>query len=75
MNALSAAPFASRAAADVRGDVEALMRATDAATPRGRRLDLAEIADVAAYLAGPASSGITGQVVMVDAGLFHRWKL
>ena len=75
VNALSAAPFASRAAADVRGDVEALMRATDAATPRGRRLDLAEIADVAAYLAGPASSGITGQVVMVDAGLFHRWKL
>jgi enoyl-[acyl-carrier protein] reductase III len=75
VNAISAGPFASKAAADVVGDTDALMRATDAATPRGRRLDLDEIADVAAYLVDPRSSGVTGQVVTVDAGIFHRWSL
>ena len=46
VNAISAGPFVSKAAADV-----------------------------AAYLVDPRSSGITGQVVTVDAGIFHRWSL
>jgi len=75
VNAMSLGPFASKAAADVVDDVEALMKVTDAATPRGRRLDLAEIADAAAFLAGPGGSGVTGQVVTVDAGIFNRWSL
>jgi enoyl-[acyl-carrier-protein] reductase (NADH) len=75
VNAISPAPFASQAATDVVGDVDALMAATDTATPRGRRLELTEIADVAAYLADPRSSGITGQVITVDGGIFTTWRL
>lgn len=37
--------------------------------PMGRLLDPAEVAEVLAFLAGPASSGMTGAVVPVDAGL------
>ncbi|MEU9272960.1 mycofactocin-coupled SDR family oxidoreductase [Streptomyces sp. NPDC048251] len=37
--------------------------------PMGRLLDSAEVAAVLAFLAGPASSGMTGAVVPVDAGL------
>jgi len=69
VNAISPAPFASEAAADVVGDIDALMAATDIATPRGRRLALEEIADAAAYLTEPRSSGITGQVLIVDGGI------
>jgi enoyl-[acyl-carrier-protein] reductase (NADH) len=75
VNAISAGPFASKAAARVVADVETLMQATDEATPRGRRLDLAEIAEVAAFLVHPRASGVTGQVVTVDAGIFNRWAL
>jgi enoyl-[acyl-carrier-protein] reductase (NADH) len=75
VNAISPAPFASQAATDVVGDVDALLAATDTATPRGRRLELTEIADVAAYLADPRSSGITGQVITVDGGIFTTWRL
>lgn len=75
VNAISPPPFASQAAKDVVGDVNALMAATDAATPRGRRLELDEIADLAAYLSEPRSSGITGQVITVDGGIFTTWRL
>ncbi len=37
--------------------------------PMGRLLDAAEVAAVLAFLASPASSGMTGAVVPVDAGL------
>jgi SDR family mycofactocin-dependent oxidoreductase len=37
--------------------------------PMGRLLDPAEVAAVLAFLAGPASSGMTGAVVPVDGGL------
>jgi enoyl-[acyl-carrier-protein] reductase (NADH) len=75
VNAISPPPFASQAAKDVVGDIDALMAATDAATPRGHRLALSEIADLAAYLAEPRSSGITGQVLTVDGGIFTTWRL
>ena len=75
VNAISPPPFASQAAKDVVGDIDALMAATDAATPRGRRLEPSEIADLAAYLTEPRSSGITGQVITVDGGIFTTWRL
>ncbi len=75
VNAISPPPFASQAAKDVVGDTDALMAATDAATPRGRRLELSEIADLAAYLTELGSSGITGQVITVDGGIFTTWRL
>jgi SDR family mycofactocin-dependent oxidoreductase len=37
--------------------------------PMGRLLEPAEVAEVLAFLAGPGSSGMTGAVVPVDAGL------
>ncbi len=75
VNAISPAPFASQAASDVVGSLDDLLAKTDAATPRGRRLDLEEIADVAAYLAEPRSSGITGQSILVDGGIFNTWRM
>jgi enoyl-[acyl-carrier protein] reductase I len=38
--------------------------------PLRRNVELAEIADTAVFLLGPAGRGITGEVVMVDGG-FH----
>lgn len=72
VNAISPGPLA---AADVVGDLDALMAATDAATPRGRHLELEEMADLAAYLAEPRSSGITGQVIFVDGAIFSQLRL
>lgn len=40
-----------------------------AGQPAGRLLGPAEVAEVLAFLAGPASSGMTGAVVPVDGGL------
>ncbi|PAK25690.1 SDR family mycofactocin-dependent oxidoreductase [Streptomyces sp. alain-838] len=37
--------------------------------PMGRLLDAGEVAAVLSFLAGPASSGMTGAIVPVDAGL------
>lgn len=76
VNAVSPGLFASKAAGRVvGGDVEARLRATDAATPRGKRIGLDEMADAVAYLVGPQSSGITGQILTVDGGVFHRWSV
>ena len=75
VNAISPGPFASAAAAASGLDVDALMAAADAATPRGHRVELREMADVAAYLTEPRSLGITGQVITVDGGIFTTWHL
>ena len=38
--------------------------------PLRRNVELGEVADAAMFLLGPASRGITGEILMVDAG-FH----
>ena len=37
--------------------------------PLRRTIESSEVADAAVFLLGPAGSGITGEVLMVDAGL------
>ena len=39
-------------------------------SPLRRGVDTAEVADAALFLLGPGSRGITGEILMVDAG-FH----
>jgi len=38
--------------------------------PLRRNVELAEVADAAMFLLGPAARAITGEIVMVDSG-FH----
>jgi enoyl-[acyl-carrier-protein] reductase (NADH) len=75
VNAVSPGLFASKAAGQVVGDVEVRLKATDKATPRGRRIELEEMANAIAFLASPQASGITGQVLTVDGGAFSRWSV
>jgi enoyl-[acyl-carrier protein] reductase I len=39
-------------------------------TPLRRNIELDDVADAATFLFSPASRGITGEILMVDAG-FH----
>lgn len=51
------------------GDAEAMRRAAEARNPLKRLISADEIAGAFAYLAGPDGRNITGQVLIVDAGL------
>ena len=50
-------------------DPEALVQALLTRVPMGRVLQPDEVASLAVYLALPASSGITGQSMLVDGGM------
>ena len=67
VNALSAGPIKTLAAAGVSGFSSILQVYRDRA-PLRRNVDLAEVADAALFLLGPASRAMTGEVMMVDAG-------
>jgi enoyl-[acyl-carrier protein] reductase I len=69
VNAISAGPIKTLAAAGVSGFSNILQVYRDRA-PLKRNVDLAEVADAAAFLLGPAARAITGEILMVDAG-FH----
>jgi enoyl-[acyl-carrier protein] reductase I len=69
VNAISSGPIKTLAASGISGFSNILQVYRDRA-PLRRNVELAEIAEVATFLLGPASRGITGEVVMVDAG-FH----
>jgi len=69
VNAISAGPIKTLAAAGISGFSEILQVYRERA-PLRRNVELAEVADTAVFLLGPGSRAITGEVVMVDAG-FH----
>jgi enoyl-[acyl-carrier protein] reductase I len=67
VNAVSAGPIKTLAAAGVSGFSSILQVYRDRA-PLHRNVELGEVADAAVFLLGPASRGITGDVLMVDVG-------
>lgn len=67
VNALSAGPIKTLAAAGISGFGGILQHYRDRA-PLRRTVSAAEVADAAAFLLGPASRAVTGEVVMADAG-------
>src|SRR3984893_10826504 len=69
VNAISAGPIKTLAAAGISGFSSILQVYRDRA-PLKRNVDLAEVADAAAFLLSPAARAITGEILMVDAG-FH----
>jgi enoyl-[acyl-carrier protein] reductase I len=69
VNAISAGPIKTLAAAGISGFSSFLQMHRDRA-PLRRNVELGEVADTALFLLSPASRGITGDIVMVDGG-FH----
>ena len=69
INAISAGPWASRAASAI-GFIDTMIKYTAANSPLPRPIDATEVGHTAAFLCSPLASAITGSVVYVDNG-FH----
>jgi enoyl-[acyl-carrier protein] reductase I len=69
VNAISAGPIKTLAASAISGFSTILQIYRDRAALH-RNIEATEVADTARFLIGPAARGITGDVMMVDAG-FH----
>ena len=69
INAISAGPWASRAASAI-GFIDTMIKYAAANSPLARPIDAAEVGHAAAFLCSPLASAITGSVVYVDNG-FH----
>ena len=69
VNAVSAGPIKTLAAAGISGFSNILNIYKDRA-PLRRNVDTSEVAEAAAFLLSDAGRGVTGEVLMVDAG-FH----
>ena len=67
VNAVSAGPVKTLAASGISGFTRMLQHVRERA-PLGRTVDAAAIADAAVFLLGPASRGVTGEVLHVDGG-------
>ena len=67
VNAISAGPWASRAASAI-GFIDTMIRYTASNSPLPRPIDAAEVGSTAAFLSSPLASAITGSVVYVDNG-------
>jgi enoyl-[acyl-carrier protein] reductase I len=70
VNAISAGPIKTLAAAGVSGFRKMLAQVA-AATPLKRNVTTEEVGNAAAFLCSDLASGITGEVVYVDAGFSH----
>jgi enoyl-[acyl-carrier protein] reductase I len=69
INAISAGPWASRAASAI-GFIDTMIKYTAANSPLPRPIEAADVGHTAAFLCSPLASAITGSVVYVDNG-FH----
>ena len=67
VNAISAGPIRTLAAAGIK-DFRKMQTAYAATTPLKRNITVDEVGNTAAFLCSDLSSGITGEVVHVDAG-------
>jgi enoyl-[acyl-carrier protein] reductase I len=70
VNAISAGPIKTLAAAGVSGFRKMLTQVA-AATPLRRNVTTEEVGNAAAFLCSDLASGITGEVLYVDAGYSH----
>jgi enoyl-[acyl-carrier protein] reductase I len=70
VNAISAGPIKTLAAAGVSGFRRMLSQVATAA-PLRRNVTIEEVGNVAAFLCSDLASGVTGEVVYVDAGYSH----
>jgi enoyl-[acyl-carrier protein] reductase I len=67
VNAISAGPIKTLAAAGI-GGFGKILAYNEKVAPLHRNVTTEEVGDTAAFLCSPLSSGITGQVIYVDAG-------
>jgi enoyl-[acyl-carrier protein] reductase I len=67
VNAISAGPWASRAASAI-GFIDTMIEYVKANAPLPRALQAEEVGNAAAFLSSPLASGITGTVLYVDQG-------
>jgi enoyl-[acyl-carrier protein] reductase I len=67
VNAISAGPWASRAASAI-GFIDTMIKYTAANSPLPRPIDAADVGSTAAFLCSPLARAITGSVVFVDNG-------
>ncbi len=67
VNAISAGPFASRAASAI-GLIDTMIGYTSANSPLPGRITADDVGHTAAFLLSPLAAGITGSVVYVDRG-------
>lgn len=68
--AVSPGPLKTRAASGIDRFDDLVQMALDR-TPEHRLVDIAEVGRVVAFLVGAGASGMTGDVIFVDAGLHH----
>ena len=67
VNAISAGPWASRAASAI-GFIDMMIKYTASNSPLPRPIDAADVGSTAAFLSSPLARAITGSVVYVDNG-------
>ena len=67
VNAISAGPVKTLAAAGI-GGFSSILGVVREKAPLRRAIETSEVGDTAAFLLGDASRGITGEVLLVDAG-------
>jgi enoyl-[acyl-carrier protein] reductase I len=68
--AVSPGPLKTRAASGI-GHFDELVQMAMERTPEKRLVDIAEVGRVVAFLVGAGASGMTGDVIYVDAGLHN----